>query len=189
MDIPGLFYIPDYLSPQEISDILLFLKTQYFKPLTNSKNSRQVLQYGYEYPYDKKLTKLNKITPIPENLLKLVDPARINKSINSDLLKNPMEQLIINKYNPGQGISAHTDHTKYFGDLIICLTVGSGTEINFIKNNQTKSLYLKPGSLYIMSGDARYKYQHEITGKLYDNNIKRLTRYSLTFRSVLLKNN
>lgn len=35
-----------------------------------------------------------------------------------------------------------------------------------------------------MSSDARYKWKHGIQKILYDNNISRKTRYSLTFRKV-----
>jgi alkylated DNA repair dioxygenase AlkB len=115
-------------------------------------------------------------------------PERINQIINTDLIKNNMDQLIINEYKPGQGIAAHIDHEKFFGPIIICLTVFSGTEINFINkfnDLDVKTIRVEPRSLYIMSGDARYKYKHEICHRIEDHGIKRGTRISLTYRSVI----
>jgi len=49
-------------------------------------------------------------------------------------------------------------------------------------------LYVKPNSLYIMSGDARYVWTHELSPKKYDmsdgNKINRVRRISVTFRNV-----
>ena len=48
--------------------------------------------------------------------------------------------------------------------------------------------YIEAGSLYIMSGDARYKWKHGIKRKMYDgikNNKKRLTIYSLTYIIII----
>ena len=53
-------------------------------------------------------------------------------------------------------------------------------------------LYVKPQSLYIMSGDSRYEWKHSMTGKKYDiiedKKIKRGRRISITFRNVPFKN-
>lgn len=98
-----------------------------------------------------------------------------------------MDSCIINKYEKGQGISPHIDNLQ-FGPYIVCFSFGSGIEINFDNENETKKIYVNNNSVYIMSGDSRYKYKHSIQPRQYDIldgiKIERKTRYSITFRSV-----
>lgn len=73
-------------------------------------------------------------------------------------------QCIVNNYEAGQGISKRTDVSSY-GDVIGCYTFGSGATMVFKKYTEKYELYVEPNSLYIMSGDARYKWTHEMLGK------------------------
>ena len=63
--------------------------------------------------------------------------------------------------------------------------------LDFTNGEQKQSLYLEPQSLAVLSGDARYKWQHGIAArksdKLHGMNLPRGRRISLTFRTVLLK--
>jgi hypothetical protein len=96
-------------------------------------------------------------------------------------------QVIINKYEPGQGISKHTD-AKDYGPIIGCYTIESGATMKFNKDKDSVSIYTKPNSLYIMSGDSRYKWTHEMTSTKSDNvdgkRVPRTRRISITFRHV-----
>lgn len=181
----GFHYIENYLTKEELKEIDAFLrKANEWKHVTPNKTSRRVLHYGYNYSYNG--SGLKKISDIPNIFKKLVTVDRVNSSINKNLLTEDMEQLIINEYIPKQGISYHTDHEKLFGPIIVCLTVGSGVEIEFINKETDEKIvqYLDVGSLYIMSGESRYKWKHGIIGKLYDGDKKRSTRYSITYRTV-----
>lgn len=178
---------------EEIDEITNYINTikDWQKVSPKSDKSRQVLQFGYSYGYGGNNKGIDKIADIPNLFSKLVLAERINNAINKHLIEIPMEQLIINQYLPGQGINFHTDHEKYFGPTILCLTIGSGTNIEFEHKDKTQSynLYVEPGSLYIMTEDARYKWQHGIEQKIYDfdnNNVKkkREIRYSITFRTI-----
>ena len=185
--ISGLYYIPNYLTQEETTEIENYLlQSKDWFGITKNKNSRRVIHFGYSYSYDR--SGIKKIKDIPSIFKNIIIPERINQIINTDLIKNNMDQLIINEYKPGQGIAAHIDHEKFFGPIIICLTVFSGTEINFINkfnDLDVKTIRVEPRSLYIMSGDARYKYKHEICHRIEDHGIKRGTRISLTYRSVI----
>ena len=52
--------------------------------------------------------------------------------------------------------------------------------------------YVKPNSVYIMTGDSRYKWTHEMpstkSDKVDDKKILRSRRVSITFRNVPNKN-
>lgn len=96
-------------------------------------------------------------------------------------------QCIINNYKEGQGISPHIDYIDY-GKVIGCFTLVSGAEMIFTLDDYKYNLYVNSNSLYIMSGESRYKYKHSMSSKLYDiyknKKIKRSRRISITFRNV-----
>lgn len=125
-------------------------------------------------------------------------------------------QVIINHYLPGEGITPHVDLLDRFGDGIIGVSLGSGCVMRFRKlnpeeigvrsgyyqneehanDNETQSVYLPPGSIYVMSGESRYSWTHGIErrtadlvqgglGDEHDNWIARSVRVSITFRWLL----
>ena len=64
------------------------------------------------------------------------------------------------------------------GPIIACLTVGQTVPIHFKNGSIVKTINIEEGSMYIMTGDARYKWQHSLK-----NNTEGV-RYSLTYRTV-----
>lgn len=97
-------------------------------------------------------------------------------------------QVIVNEYLPGQGIAAHIDDPKQFGEWIISVSIGSDCIIKFSdsKNNKFYNIPIKRCSVYEMKEDARYKWKHQIecVKSYVIDNIKydRGRRISITFR-------
>ncbi len=183
MEPEGLYYIPNYITDSEANEIINFLKQEEWKPVGTSKNSRKVLHYGYIYSYDRSGTKKTK--DIPDSLKSLIEPERIKKLLDVDISSLDMNQLIVNEYLPGQGIADHIDHTKQFGDVIVCISLGSDVQIDFTGEGRVISHLIAKNSLYIMKGKARYEYTHGIKPRKSDNKIPRNTRFSLTYRTVI----
>lgn len=176
--ISGLWYIRNYLSQDEITMLHDKIANEIiFTPISSSKNSRCVAHYGYYYSYDK--TGLKTAPAIPEYLAKLVTSARINDVIDNEIINQEFDQVIINEYKPGQQIAYHTDHTKLFGSVVACLTIGQAVSINFRKNGIEKRVEPEEGSLYIMTDKARYEWQHSLV------NSGSATRYSITYRTII----
>ena len=127
-----------------------------------------------------------------------------------------LNQLTVNEYNPGQGIGSHIDTETAFGDGILIITLNGGIVMEFRKvvdddndssssittsidddNNgiyrnkiqHKKLLYLPPRSLMLLSGDARYKWEHMIVSRTTDTVggavLARKMRLSLTLRTAL----
>lgn len=70
------------------------------------------------------------------------------------------------KYEKDGFMKAHTDHKTLAGPIVYVLSFGSQAIITF-RNKETKpvkeeKVLLKPNSLYIMTGDSRYNWTHEI---------------------------
>lgn len=157
---------------------------------------RQTRQYGYEYNYNAKeshtLKKLKKpIYTTPKQLLCIADVLYNNK-----IMRQKPNQIIINKYKPGEGISAHRDHIGYFTGDIATLSLGSAYIMRFrphrentkVDPNIFYDVLLPVGSLAVMKDDARSLWTHEISNTKTDmidgKRIKRGTRISITFRTV-----
>ena len=181
--IKGLYYIPNYLTEAENKKIMTYLgKTTKWSKVGKSADSRRVIQFGYTYAYNR--SGVQETDPLPKYLKELVSIERINKLFSDPVIKEELDQLIINEYKSGQGIHPHIDHVKYFSDVIVCLTLGSGTNIEFSRDGLEETVYVEPRSLYIMSSESRYKWRHGINMVVADGKIKRGTRYSLTYRTV-----
>ena len=160
----GLQYIPNYITDAKQDELIEKIDQQ---PWLNDLK-RRVQHYGYKYDYQtRKITPALKIDPVPDWL---------------QILPN-YDQVIINEYQQGQGISSHIDCIPCFGNTICSLSLLSPCEMIFKKNNQKISLILEPLSLFIMQNEARYEWKHEIPAR--KSNVK-FRRVSITFRTVLL---
>jgi alkylated DNA repair protein alkB family protein 8 len=130
-----------------------------------------------------------------------------------------VNQLTVNEYIPGQGIGSHIDTVTAFDDGILIITLNGGIVMEFrkvidddtssrtinpnerssckynsdeppMKNVQERKLvYLPPRSLMLLSGDARYKWEHMIVSRTTDTVegvvLPRKLRVSLTLRTAL----
>lgn len=178
--INGLWYIENYLSSNEIEDIKKYIQNDIaMQPITNNSTySRRVAHFGYYYSYNR--TGLKTAPKIPTILNDLAACNRINKLTNS-LILEPFDQVIINEYKPNQQITYHTDDIKLFGPVIACITIGQAIPIYFKNENKEIKLDIKEGSMYIMTGDARYSWKHSL------KNNKSGIRYSITYRTIVKK--
>lgn len=167
-DIKGLSIVENFITEDEEIKLLTIINgCKWDTTLT-----RRTQQYGYTYNYTSyNCTKTN---PIPESFNFIVD------RIFSTFGIIP-EQLIINEYLPGQGISKHTD-SKIFGNEIFSLSLNSDTTMLFLNDSDNVEKTLKRRSILLMKDDARYLWKHCIQQKHYDNGIKRGKRISMTFR-------
>lgn len=185
-DISGLKYIDDYITDHQHKWLLDTIDKQPW--LDDLK--RRVQHYGYKYDYKaRKVNRDMRIGNLPKWLKRLSQ-----KLHNDGHMENVADQVIINEYDPGQGISAHIDCEPCFGDTIVSLSLGSSCIMDFTyKDMKGKkvSYLLEPRSLIVLSGDARNKWLHGIAARKTDmwqgEKIERKRRVSLTFRNVILE--
>jgi DNA ligase (NAD+) len=171
--IPGLFYQKNALSEEKQAELLKFLNSQPW----SSVLKRETQQYGYTYNY--RPAKIEQAQPIPEILKRLQTELGIKAN-----------QVIVNRYEPGQGITAHTDHEKLFDDVIYTISLEDTWPMIFVNklDGSRLELPLEKGSIAELSGDARYKWTHEIPSKksyYFDGKVHiKSRRTSITFRTV-----
>ena len=105
------------------------------------------------------------------------------------------DQVIVNEYQPGQGISSHIDCEPCFKETIVSLSLGSSCVMDFTNKFDRKKkfpVWLAPRSLVVLSGEARHEWLHGIATRKWDEwdecKYMRNRRVSLTFRKVIIKN-
>lgn len=98
------------------------------------------------------------------------------------------QQIIINEYVPGNGITGHIDSPKIFGDVICSISLLEPTLMTFTRNDVVIEKFLEKNSIVILEGDARYKWKHEISKNktfVYDGKkFKKQRRVSITTRTM-----
>jgi len=181
--ISGLKYVPDFIDASEQSDLIQIID---LLGSWSAELKRRTQHYGYKYDYTKK--QINKdmfLGSIPWWLKKYT-----LSLVHEGFFESEPDQVIINEYMPGQGISRHVDCVPCFGDTIASLSLGSTClmELENIKSSKKGSVMLAPGSLLVFSGEARYDWMHSIPARkedsFKDETFVRERRVSLTFRTV-----
>ena len=108
-------YIPEYLTLDEEKQLLSeFEKEKQW----NTTLQRRTLHYGYEYIYTSK-NKLVKAPPVPEWLEWL--RKRVSATLGVDF-----DQILVNEYEPGQGISKHVDNKILFEEIVVSKSLYDG---------------------------------------------------------------
>lgn len=178
--VDGLAYVPDFITPQQEASLISTIDAQDW--LTDLK--RRVQHYGWRYDYKaKRISEDLRLGELPDWL------AGYCKKLHIDGYFSQMpDQVIINEYLAGQGITPHIDCVPCFGDTIASLSLGSPCVMELSKDSQKRPLLLEPRSLVVLSGEARYRWKHAIarrkTDKINGISTPRERRISLTFRTT-----
>ena len=161
--VKGLWICRDFLSPRHQALLLSAIEAQnwFAQPNTN-----QAMRFGDLPPWALHLShsiRRSLLQPSP-NFLPLPLPLHL-------LSREPFfDQMIANLYQPGEGICAHVDLLR-FEDGIAIVSLESSCVMHFtpaVEDDAAGSgsgsvpVLLTPGSLVVMSGEARYRWKHEI---------------------------
>ncbi|MCU0511065.1 MAG: alpha-ketoglutarate-dependent dioxygenase AlkB [Anaerolineae bacterium] len=181
--IPGLHYVADFVTPAEQAALLAAVDAQ---PWLDTLR-RRVQHYGYLYDYRRRtITPEMFLGPLPAWAQALAQ-----RFEQAGLAPWPADQMIVNEYWPGQGIALHVDCEPCFEATILSLSLGAACVMDFVRleDGAKQALRLAPGSLLVLTGEARYAWQHGIAARRRDVwqgvVIPRGRRVSLTFRRVV----
>ncbi len=180
MMIDGMRYIPNFITTEEHSVLMAKIDSESW----STELKRRVQHYGYRYDYkERAVTPSMYLGSLPDFVSPIVD-----RMMERELFKDRPDQLIINEYEPGQGISAHIDCEPCFGDIIASVSLGWAYEMDFldVETKECHSYLLGVGSVLTITGAARYKWFHRIRSRKKDGDVPRQRRVSLTFRNVII---
>ena len=181
LGVPGLLYKEDLLDAATQSHVLAEVDARPWQ----GELRRRVQHYGYRYDYKARAVDTSmRLGPLPDFGLEV---ARL--AIDAGLLPATPDQLIVNEYQPGQGIAAHVDCEPCFLDVILTVSLGWAYEMDYIdrESREVRPALLPAGSGLTMTGDARYRWLHRIRPRLSDRGVPRGRRVSLTYRYVNLR--
>ncbi|KAF3436428.1 hypothetical protein FNV43_RR23520 [Rhamnella rubrinervis] len=166
-EIEGLWLCRDFLSPQQQSSLISAIQEERW--FTEASHN-QAMRFGDLPAWAIELSASIHEVVLSSNYA--VDDGKDEPCpFPPDLLwREPLfDQLIVNVYHPGEGICAHVDLMR-FEDGIAIVSLESSCVMHFSSVEGTISdvesnkipIHLTPGSLVLMSGEARYAWKHEI---------------------------
>ena len=173
----GLLYRPRFLSTDEESGLLdaireLRLEEAQYKQW---KARRRIVSYGARYDFDR--NELEPSGPVPAFL----EPLRRRISAETGLSEEALAYALVAEYRPGVQLGWHRD-VPSFADVVGISLLGPA-RMRFRPYPPTGqrrgvfALELEPRSLYVLTGDARWRWQHAISPT-------KSLRYSITFRTL-----
>nr|GMD29061.1 alkylated DNA repair protein alkB homolog 8 [Ipomoea batatas] len=210
LKIPGLYLIHDFITAKEEEELLVAVDS---KPWQNLAK-RRVQHYGFEFRYDIRNVNTSQflgelpqfVSPILERLSSFQNLGYTGSVV--------LDQLTVNEYPPGVGLSPHIDTHSAFEEPIFSLSLAGPCVMEFRKystgvwptnsesicdgeiqnsdktsNFLRRAIYLPPRSMLLLSGEARYAWHHYIPHHkvdiVKDNIIRRASRrVSFTLRKV-----
>ncbi|ALA59582.1 alpha-ketoglutarate-dependent dioxygenase AlkB [Nitrospira moscoviensis] len=172
----GFHYLPNWISPAEEAELLAHLEALSFAPVRmhGVVAKRTVVHFGWDYGYES--WRITPTRPIPDWLLPLRGRA-------ARLMQKPedaVEEVLVTRYGSGAGIGWHRD-APMFGPTVVGVSLKGTCRMRFQREvkgmRETAEQILEPRSAYMLSGSARFSWQHSIPPT-------KTLRYSMTFRTV-----
>jgi len=173
----GLRYRPDFLSAAEEEALLDAIREL---PLEEAdykgfKAKRRVVSYGGRYDFDSNV--LEPADPIPEFFM----PLRARVAAEAGLREDALVQALVAEYRPGVQLGWHRDVPSF--EEIVGVSLLGFARMRFRpypphgRRRTVFALELAPRSLYVLRGDARWRWQHAVSPT-------KALRYSITFRTL-----
>lgn len=206
LNIPGVYMFRDFVTAEEEQEMLSAVDNRPWKSLAK----RRVQHYGYEFCYDTRNINTNCcLGKLPSFVRPILDRISSCPDLH-DAANIVLDQLTVNEYPPGVGLSPHIDtHSAFRGHIFSLSLAGpcimelrrysdgewasttdskvehSDSSSNFIR----KAIFLPPRSMLLLSGEGRYAWHHYIphhkVDTVKDNMIRRASRrVSFTLRKV-----
>jgi len=184
--VPGLFLVQNFLSPKEETELLANIERHPWKP--NRTKTRRIQMFGPHHTENYKVLEGCEISPLPIYSKALTDKLHIITSTHFpqfDLSSYNMgideyTELFVNEYLPENGLQFHFDHNRTYKDVIFGISLLCDSDFYFKKGDDEAKVFLPARSLYLMTGDARRKWQHG----MHPFSLKGARRVSLTYRMV-----
>ena len=183
--IHGLYYFPGILDDEEQDEVVKHINANQWR----YDLQRRVQHYGWRYDYKARtITPDMYLGPLPDWI------TSIAKRLHDEtkLFDRIPEQVIVNEYEPGQGIALHADK-DCFGEAVATISLCDDWEMKFrpVKGiaDEDKTILLQRGSALILTGESRFLWMHGIDKRKRERDEysqrERRRRVSVTFRTVI----
>jgi alkylated DNA repair dioxygenase AlkB len=170
--IAGMDYREEFISRDEERELLVQLEAMDLAPFRFQgwTGNRKTQSYGWRYDFDD--ASFQPTEPIPTWLEPLRDKAAV-------LAGSEIAHALVARYDAGAGIGWHKDRSVF--DRVVGISLNTPAVLRFRQRAETGfrrfNLPVEPRSAYLLSGEARYDWEHRIVPG------DRL-RFSVTLRSL-----
>ena len=188
--LPCLIYWPDFITEEEELELLACIDGAEW----STELQRRVQHYGWRYDYKKRqIDESMRVGPLPQWAQELG-----RRLVNEGLMVELPDQVIVNEYCGKQGITPHIDQPNSFAEHVATISLLETWGMVFRRRGSKEKIEkaLERRSVAVLTGDARYKWTHEIPKRASEllkdrqgkrRRVKRSRRISLTFRTTQLR--
>ena len=189
---PGFTYRPDFITEEEETKLMECIDRVEW----STELRRRVQHYGWRYDYTKRrIDESMRVGELPGWARELG-----RRLVTEGLVKDLPDQLIVNEYCGKQGITPHIDEPRSFTEHLATISLLETWGMVFRRRSGKEKVEkaLERRSVAILTGDARYKWTHEIPRRENEPQmdrqgkrrwVRRSRRISLTFRKTRLRRN
>lgn len=173
--VPGLLQVYDAITPTDEAALTAHIDAAPLAPFQFGQWRGKRLTTHYGSGYDFSRHRLDPAPPMPDWLLALRDELAPLAGLDPAMLA----AALLIRYDPGAGIGWHRDRPQY--DDVIGLSLGAPAAMRLRRRTATgferRTLELPPRSLYRLSGEVRWDWEHSIVPQAEK-------RWSITFRAL-----
>ena len=173
--IAGLQYREDIIDPAEEQTLIDHLVATDLSPFRfhGWLGNRKTRSFGWRYDFDD--ASFSPAAPIPDWL----EPLRQRAADFADLKRQDFVHVLLARYDPGAGIGWHRDRDVF--EKVVGISLATPATLRFRRRRpdgfDRANLEVMPRSAYLLSGEARWEWEHRITPG--DE-----LRFSITFRTL-----
>lgn len=171
----GFRYFQEFITREEEDEILANLEFLNWRKIKmfGVESKRETVHFGMDYNYESR--SISPTNAPPTFLIPLINKVARKFELHPDEL----EEILISHYPPGAGIGWHKDAPMFETVIGVSLKNDCLMKLRLRHGNikEDFEVTLEPRSLYIISGIARWEWQHHIKPVIMD-------RYSITFRTL-----
>jgi alkylated DNA repair protein (DNA oxidative demethylase) len=171
----GFVLAPDFLTEAEEAELLQLISGLSFGSvkMRGAVARRRVAQFGLHYAFES--FRLTPAPPLPAQF----DSIRRRSAEFAGVSGEDFAETLVTEYPPGAGIGWHRDAPAF--DIVAGISIAGPGRIRFQRgvgaDRVTSAVILPRRSLYLLTGPARFQWQHTISPV-------RELRYSITFRTL-----
>jgi alkylated DNA repair dioxygenase AlkB len=174
-DLPGLTLAEAIVTPSEEAALIAAIDGVELTPFRfhQWRGKRLTASFGWSYDFD--TGRIAPAAPIPEWLL----PLRERAADFARVCREDLVQALLIRYDPGAGIGWHRDRDVF--EQVVGFSLAAPATLRFRRRKpggfDRANLDVAPGSAYLLSGEARWQWEHSIAAG--DQ-----LRFSMTFRAL-----
>ncbi len=173
--IAGLDYREDMIGGAEERGLIECLSAEELTPFRFQGwlSNRKTRSFGWRYDFDD--ASFTRAEAVPAWL----DSLRASAAEFASVAPEDFVHVLLARYDPGAGIGWHKDRDVF--EQVVGVSLGASAVLRFRQRTPTgfrrASIEVAPRSAYLLSGEARWEWEHRITPG--DQ-----LRFSITFRTL-----